>query len=124
MSTVTWSFFQAHGIGSNHNRFRQMSAKGSLWVTRCTSRTFVEGRIAGEIWNSNESRFHGCRSSFICRVIQGYIDPRSVHRNWLGNCGISLVVLLFFVVQFPLLQCPWCGRCFGQYVQFFRYIEI
>ena len=42
-----------------------MFVKGSLWLTRCTSQTFMEGRMAGEIWKSNKSRFRGCRSSFV-----------------------------------------------------------
>ena len=37
---------------------------GILWLTKYTSRAFVEGRMAGERWKSNESRFRGCRSSF------------------------------------------------------------
>ena len=41
-----------------------------MWFTKYTSRTFVEGRMAGERWKSNESRFHGCRSSFVDELRQ------------------------------------------------------
>ena len=43
---------------------------GMLWLTEYTSRTFVEGSIAGEMWKSNESRFRGCPSSFMDKFIQ------------------------------------------------------
>ena len=36
-----------------------------LWLAKYTSRTFVEGIMAGERWKSNESRFRGCRSTFV-----------------------------------------------------------
>ena len=36
-----------------------------LWLTKYTSQAFVEGRMAGEKWKSKESRFRGCRSSFM-----------------------------------------------------------
>ena len=41
-----------------------------LWLTKYTSQTFVEGRMTGERWKSNESRFRDCRSSFIDEIIQ------------------------------------------------------
>ena len=39
-----------------------------LWLAKYTSRTFVEGRMAGERWKSNESRFRGCRSFFMDKL--------------------------------------------------------
>ena len=39
-----------------------------LWLTKCTSQAFVEGRMAGERWKSNESRFRGCRPSFMDKL--------------------------------------------------------
>ena len=59
-----------YGIGNNHNQSRQMSVRGILWLTKYTSRTFVEGRTAGERWKSNESLFSGCRSSFVDKFRQ------------------------------------------------------
>ena len=41
-----------------------------MWLTRYTSQTFVEGRMAGERWKGNESRFHGCQSSFMDKFRQ------------------------------------------------------
>ena len=41
-----------------------------MWFTKNTSRAFVEGRVAGERWKSNESRFHGCQSSFVDKFQQ------------------------------------------------------
>ena len=41
-----------------------------MWLTRYTSRTFVEGRMAGERWKSNESWLCGCRSSSVDKFRQ------------------------------------------------------
>ena len=41
-----------------------------LWLVKYTSRAFVEGRMAGERWKSNESPYRGCRSSFMDKYRQ------------------------------------------------------
>ena len=41
-----------------------------MWFTKYTSQRFVEGRMTGERWKSNETRFRDCRSSFIDKIGQ------------------------------------------------------
>ena len=69
-----------------------------LWLTKYTSRTFVEGRMAGERWKSNESRFQGCRSSFVDKFIQ--------HSPLEYKSRVSLVIGWFVAaVNMSLIDC-------------------
>ena len=72
-----------------------MSVKGTLWLTRCTSRTFLEGRMAGERWKSN-------KVGFVVVGLPSWINLDNVapseyksgvfvvHRMDRGSCGYEL----------------------------------